>query len=46
MFKANPIIKSAKPGGPFKAALLSGDPGLGKTTVARLIGKEFNYDVV
>ena len=26
-----------------KAALLSGDPGIGKTTTARLIGAELNY---
>ena len=40
------MIKGSKQGGPFKAAMLSGDPGLGKTTVARLLGQQFNYDVV
>jgi replication factor C subunit 1 len=29
-----------------KAALLSGDPGLGKTTTARLLGIELNFNIV
>nr|CAG4641095.1 EOG090X0AVC [Eulimnadia texana] len=30
----------------FKAALLSGPPGIGKTTTAHLVSKELGYDVV
>lgn len=30
----------------FKAALLSGSPGVGKTTTATLVAKELSYDVV
>lgn len=29
-----------------KAALLSGDAGLGKTTTARLLATEYNFEVV
>jgi len=34
------------PKGPWKAALLSGPPGIGKTTTATLIAKESNRDVL
>ncbi|KAF5153159.1 Replication factor RFC1 C terminal domain protein [Theileria parva strain Muguga] len=30
----------------FKAALLSGPPGIGKTTCAKLVGQFFNYHVI
>jgi replication factor C subunit 1 len=34
------------PNGPWKAALLSGPPGIGKTTTATLVAKELNRDVI
>lgn len=40
----NPEFKELKGQSP-KAALLSGDPGIGKTTTARLLAVELNYAV-
>jgi BRCT domain type II-containing protein/nucleoside-triphosphatase THEP1 len=34
------------PNGPWKAALLSGPPGIGKTTTATLVAQESNRDVI
>eukprot|EP00804_Cyclotella_cryptica_P022248 CCRYP_017940-RB/>CCRYP_017940-RB protein AED:0.03 eAED:0.03 QI:1098/1/1/1/0.33/0.25/4/218/885 len=34
------------PNGPWKAALLSGPPGIGKTTTATLVAKESDRDVI
>ena len=36
----------SSPNGPWKAALLSGPPGIGKTTSATLVGKESGRDVL
>lgn len=51
---AGKMLKLTKPspweknnnGSYFKAALLSGAPGVGKTTTATLVAKELGYDVV
>ncbi|XP_078402409.1 replication factor C subunit 1 isoform X1 [Cetorhinus maximus] len=48
---SKPIVKSAKFGGKddgssFKAALLSGPPGVGKTTTATLVCKDLGYSYV
>nr|XP_026484731.1 replication factor C subunit 1 [Vanessa tameamea] len=43
--KPNPWVKNDD-GGYYKAALLSGPPGVGKTTTVALVCKELGYDVV
>lgn len=43
--KANPYARD-NDGSSFKAALLSGPPGIGKTTTAHLVCKELLFDVV
>lgn len=45
MAKPNPF-KSCGNGEYYKAALLSGSPGVGKTTTATLVAKELGYDIV
>ncbi|RLV96067.1 Replication factor C subunit 1 [Spathaspora sp. JA1] len=40
------FTKNAKEGGNMRAALISGPPGIGKTTSAHLIAKELGYDVL
>lgn len=43
--KANPFAKDSD-GSSYKAALLSGPPGIGKTTTAHLVCKELLFDAV
>jgi replication factor C subunit 1 len=43
--KPNPWAKD-NDGSAFKAALLSGPPGVGKTTTAHLVSRELQFDVV
>ena len=43
--KPNPWAKNPD-GSAFKAALLSGSPGVGKTTTAHLVAKELLFDIV
>lgn len=43
--KPNPWAKD-NDGSAYKAALLSGSPGVGKTTTAHLVAKELMYDIV
>jgi replication factor C subunit 1 len=43
--RANPYSKNSD-GSSFRAALLSGSPGVGKTTTAHLVAKECLYDIV
>ena len=43
--KPNPWAKN-NDGAAYKAALLSGTPGIGKTTTAHLVCKELMYDIV
>ncbi|KAB0797589.1 hypothetical protein PPYR_08582 [Photinus pyralis] len=45
LIKPSPWAKSDD-GAYFKAALLSGPPGIGKTTTATLVAKELGFDVV
>ncbi|KAL9189837.1 hypothetical protein ACHAXT_009512 [Thalassiosira profunda] len=41
-----PVKSLSGPNGPWKAALLSGPPGIGKTTTATLVGQESGRDVL
>lgn len=45
MVKPSPWAKNDD-GAYFKAALLSGPPGVGKTTTANVVAKELGFDVV
>lgn len=38
--------RPAHGGGTFRAALISGPPGIGKTTAASLVAKELGYDIL
>lgn len=46
--EVKPHAPSAYPSGSInsRAALLSGDPGLGKTTMARLVALKYGYSIV
>ena len=43
--KSNPPWSKDEWGATFKAALLSGPPGVGKTTSAKIVSEELGFDV-